>query len=112
MVATMAALTLDQINAILEQARLAGLEPAEIEGLRSALLMRAAKPSNVDKLAISVNTLPTAQMESVNAFVGELDAMRKKQLSAAKADLMSMSDDEWQALVDEANGTTPDTNEG
>jgi hypothetical protein len=103
MVATMAALTLQQIDAILEQARQAGLEPAEIEGLRSALLMRTAQPSNVDKLALSVSMLPTSQAASVETFISDLDAMRKQQLASAKADLMSMSDEEWQALVDEAN---------
>ena len=101
----MAPLTLQQIDAILKQAQLAGMEPAEIEGLRAALLMRAAQPGNTDKLAISINMLPTAQAESVKTFLDDLDVTRKQGLQNAKADLMSMSDAEWQALVNEANGT-------
>jgi len=97
------ALTAQQINALLNKARLEGMSAAELEGLRDVLMNRARKPNAAEKLSMAINTMPKDQRDILAESLSELDAITDKVAARGRAALEAMSDDEWDALVDEAN---------
>lgn len=93
---------MQQIEAILQQARMAGLSQPEVDGLHDALLMRVAQPDLATKLRLSIAMLPQTQTDTIDAFVGEAVAIGQDTLQRGRAELDALSDDEWEALVQDA----------
>lgn len=97
------ALTPQQLRAILQQARDAGMSEAEIEGLRDVLLNKSVDLDIGERLRMAINALPKAQRDNINEFVEASAARTERIVSRGRAALEALSDEEWDALVDAAN---------
>jgi hypothetical protein len=72
--------------------------------LRDALLMRVAQPDLATKLRLSVAMLPKAQTDTITAFLGEVGALGQEVLQRGAAELNAIGDEEWERLVNDAQG--------
>jgi hypothetical protein len=77
-----------------------GLSPYEVDGLRMALLYRAAAPDNATKLRMAIDLMPDAQTVNARVFMDELTAQRLDGMQRGQTALLAMTDEEWEALFD------------
>lgn len=80
-----------------------GLDSQAARGLEMMLLARTAQPGNGEKLRLAIEQLPDAQSESVQELVDGLNRQGRSVLARGRAALEALSDDEWDALVNETD---------
>jgi hypothetical protein len=96
-------LSLAQIDALVAQAVAAGMDTAEVEGIRQALLMRAADLDGAQKLALGQALTDAERAKNLQSFIDEMAAQHKSRMQRAADDIMGMSDEEWNAIMGEGD---------
>lgn len=77
------------------------LEHAELEGILAALVMRAAQPDNATKLHMALDLQPKTRRAANSEFLVALGQMDDALLARGRAVLDAMSDEEWDALLED-----------
>jgi len=97
----MGKLTLAQIDSATAHAKAAGFSDAEVEGVRLALLTRAAMLDGAQKLALAIDMMPDGQAVTVGEFLSAMGNLGRGVMARGAAGLNAISDEEWEQMLDE-----------
>lgn len=92
-------LTTQQIQQILTTAQTLGLDADEIAALEWLLLDRAAQLDGANRLDLALQLGDDNEVQAAEDFMGELQRQRGEAIARGTADLNTMSDDEWESLI-------------
>jgi hypothetical protein len=92
-------LTTQQIQQLLSEARVAGLDDDEITALEWALLDRAAQLDGANRLDIALQLGDDNEIAAAETFMGEMQGIRSDAIKRGANELSTISDDEWESLI-------------
>lgn len=84
----------------LQDARLPPAAKRQLE----AMMRAAANPAN-ESVEVVIKTMPRGRREQIQSTTADLNKSVKAVTGRAKKALLEMPDDEWERLVEEANGS-------
>ncbi len=93
------ALNSQQINQLLNEARAAGFDTAEVRAIEWMLLDRAAQLDGATRLEMAAQLLPDEDRAPLDTYMSEAATLRTDVIKRGAADLNGMSDDEWERVV-------------
>ncbi len=93
------ALNSQQINQLLNEARAAGFDTAEVRAIEWMLLDRAAQMDGATRLEMAAQLLPDEDRVPLDTYMSEAATLRTDVIKRGVADLKSLSDEEWERLV-------------
>lgn len=93
------ALTTAQIQALLNDARNAGLDADEIRALEWALVDRAAELDGATRLDMALMLADEREQQAAETFMQDVANQRKEAMQRGVEALNAMTDDEWERLI-------------
>lgn len=96
-------LTPQQIQSLLTQAQLAGLDRADLDALQETLMMQSADLTAEQRFNLELMQTPEDTQERVTAFTEGYSKLSAGIMSKGKSALMAMSDEEWERLTNGAS---------
>jgi hypothetical protein len=92
-------LTTQQIQQLLNEARVAGLDEDEITALEWALLDRAAQLDGASRLDIALQLGDENEIAAAETFMSEMQDIRNDAIKRGADEINGISDAEWEGLV-------------
>ena len=92
------ALNSQQINQLLNEARAAGFDTAEVRAIEWMLLDRAAQLDGAARLEMAAQLLPDEDRAPIDTYMSEAATLRTDVIKRGAADLESIPDEEWDGL--------------
>lgn len=93
------ALTTQQIQSLLNEARAAGLDEDEIRTLEWVLADRAAELDGATRLDMALLLADEAETQAADRFMVESAQHRQDAMRRGLAELDGMTDEEWERLI-------------
>lgn len=93
------ALTRDQIIALLNEARTAGLDPDDLEAVEWVLLDQAAELDGATRLDMALALAPQPETDAADRFMVESQQLRREAFDRGITEMKAMTEEEWEMLI-------------